>query len=146
MVCTLQNFNKTILKLPGVIDFTWSPSPSFNHLAYWVREIGDVPARLGLYEVLPGEKTAKINDVRNKQLFSVTNCEFNWQKNGEYMAVKVHRYKHSKKTKKDGPANAVDFTGMFYNLEIFTVTSRKEVPVESIEIRGEILRNIFNLS
>ena len=107
-------------------DFTWSPSQ--NYLAYWVRESVDIPARLGLLDV------ASRTDVRSKQLFSVTDCQFYWQKNGEYLAVKVNRYKHAKRGK--GPGAPMEYGGLFYNLEIFVLTSKKEVPVESVEIRG----------
>lgn len=126
---TVQTFglqNKKPHSVPGLADFTWSPSQ--NYLAYWVRESTDIPARLGLLDV-----TTR-TDVRSKQLFSVTDCQFYWQKNGEYMAVKVNRYKHAKKGKT--PNAPVEYGGLFYNLEIFVLTSKKEVPVESVEIRG----------
>ncbi|OQV21963.1 Eukaryotic translation initiation factor 3 subunit B [Hypsibius exemplaris] len=121
--------NKKSHSIPGLADFTWSPTQ--NYLAYWVKEITDIPARLGLMDV-----TSR-TDVRSKQLFSVTDCQFYWQKNGEYMAVKVNRYKHIKRGK--GPNAPVEYAGLYYNLEIFVLTTKKEVPVESVEIRDPII-------
>jgi translation initiation factor 3 subunit B len=91
--------------------------------------VREIPARLGLLDV-----TSR-TDLRSKQLFNVTDCQFVWQKNGEYMAVKVNRYKHVKKGK--GPGAPSEFAGLYYNLEIFVLTTKKEIPVESVEIRGE---------
>lgn len=121
--------NKTFHEIKEVADFSWSPSQS--HLAFWVREQGEnVPARLSMVG-FPDK-----NDLRTKQLFHVLDCQFVWQKGGEYMAVKVNRYKSAKKKKHGG----VDYTGHYFNLEIFNLTNaKKEVPVESIEIKDAII-------
>ena len=77
--------DKRSIKVAGMKDFTWSPSE--NILAYWVAEDKDVPARVVLLE-LPSR-----NEVRVKNLFSVANCRMHWQKTGDYLCVKVDRYK-----------------------------------------------------
>ncbi|XP_055357345.1 eukaryotic translation initiation factor 3 subunit B-like [Paramacrobiotus metropolitanus] len=129
-----KTFSRVVREIPGVADFSWSPA--HNYLAYWVRESDnkDVPARVVLLYV-PPDKDKPMEEIRSKQLFSVKDCEFYWQKNGDYMAVKVQRYKHIKKKGE----NKFDYGGIFHNLEIFTLIKRKEVPVESIEIRDPIV-------
>ena len=53
MTCTtFQSFRlleNRSLKIPGVRDFSWSPTD--NILAYWVAEDKDVPARVTLLEI-----------------------------------------------------------------------------------------------
>ena len=72
---------KKSLKIPGIRDFSWSPSD--NVIAYWVAEDKNVPARVTLLEI-PNRL-----EIRNKNLFSVADCKIHWQKSRDYLCVKV---------------------------------------------------------
>jgi len=122
--------NKSI-KIPGVRDFSWSPSD--NVLAYWVAEDKDVPARVTLLE-LPSR-----NEIRSKNLFNVADCKIHWQKSGEYLCVKVDRYSKVKKEKND-----VKYSGMFYNFEIFHM-KMKQIPVDGVEIKVSYDRGLHGV-
>lgn len=56
-------------------------------IAYWVPEQENTPARVTLIEI-PSRRELV---VRN--LFNVADCKMHWQKNGDYLCVKVDRYK-----------------------------------------------------
>lgn len=70
-------------------DFSWSPSD--NIIAYWVPEQQNVPARVTLIQ-MPSRQELCI-----KNLFNVADCKMHWQKNGDYLCVKVDRYSKAKK-------------------------------------------------
>lgn len=112
------------LKIPGVRDFSWSPSDNF--LAYWVAEDKDVPARVTLLEI------PTRNEIRAKNLFNVADCRMHWQKSGDFLCVKVDRYSKVRKEKHDAK-----YSGMYYNFEIFHMRE-KQVPVDSTEIKEPI--------
>ena len=65
-------------------------------IAYWVPEDENVPARVTIIAM----PTRKELCVRN--LFSVADCRMHWQKNGDYLCVKVDRYSKSKKVEETG--------------------------------------------
>ena len=75
-------------------DFSWCPTD--NMIAYWVPEDENVPARVTIIAM----PTRKELCVRN--LFSVADCRMHWQKNGDYLCVKVDRYSKSKKVEETG--------------------------------------------
>merc|ERR1719461_1048282 len=106
-------------------DFSWSPSE--NILSYWVAEDENVPARVVLMQ-LPSR-----NEVRVKNLFSVADCKMHWQKSGDYLCVKVDRYKKLLKDEKTD----VKYAGMYYNFEIFHMLE-KQIPVDSVEIKESV--------
>lgn len=108
--------DKKSIKITGLKDFSWSPSQ--NLLAYWVPEEQDTPARVCIME-MPSRK-----EVRVKNLFNVSDCKMYWQKNGDYLCVKVERLTKSKK-------------GLFYNLELFRM-NEKEIPVDTLEIKDPV--------
>ncbi|CAG7673110.1 unnamed protein product [Allacma fusca] len=112
------------LKIPGVRDFSWSPSD--NILAYWVAEEKDVPARVTLLEI-----PSRV-EIRAKNLFSVADCRMHWQKSGDFLCVKVDRYTKFRKEKHE-----TKYSGMYYNFEIFHMRE-KQVPVDSTEIKEPI--------
>ncbi|XP_046491098.1 eukaryotic translation initiation factor 3 subunit B [Neodiprion pinetum] len=115
--------NKKSIKIPGIRDFSWSPTD--NVLAYWVPEDKDVPARVTLLEI-PSR-----NEIRNKNLFNVADCKIHWQKCGDYLCVKVDRFaKRKEKTEQK-------YTGMSYNFEIFHMRE-KQIPVDSVEMKEPI--------
>jgi len=72
-------------------DFSWSPTD--NIIAYWTSEENDLPARVTLIEV-PSR-----NSLCIKNLFTVADCKMHWQKSGNYLCVKVDRYKSKKEEK-----------------------------------------------
>jgi len=116
--------DKKSIKVANMRDFSWSPKE--NIIAYWVAEDKDVPARVVLLE-LPSRK-----EVRVKNLFNVADCKMHWQKCGDYLCVKVDRYKKILKDEKD-----IKYAGMYYNFEIFHMLE-KQIPVDSVEVKETV--------
>uniref|UniRef100_T1IVX1 Eukaryotic translation initiation factor 3 subunit B n=1 Tax=Strigamia maritima TaxID=126957 RepID=T1IVX1_STRMM len=116
---------KKSLKIPGLQDFTWSPTD--NIIAYWVAEHKDVPARVTLMDVATKE------EIRVKNLFNVADCKMHWQKSGDYLCVKVDRYSKVRKEKND-----IKYSGMYCNFEIFHMRE-KQIPVDSVELKEIIV-------
>merc|ERR550519_491211 len=108
--------DKKSIPIPNLKDFSWSPKQ--NLIAYWVPEDKDAPARVCVMEI-PSRK-----EIRVKNLFHVADCKMHWQKNGDYLCVKVERYTKSKK-------------GVYYNLELFRM-NEKEIPVDTLEIKDPV--------
>jgi len=108
--------DKKSIKIPGMKDFTWSPTQ--NIIAYWVPEDDNAPARVCLME-LPSRR-----EIRVKNLFNVHDCKMHWQKNGDFLCVKVERHTKSKK-------------GFYYNLELFRMRE-KNIPIDTLEIKDTI--------
>lgn len=75
-------------------DFSWSPSD--NYLAYWVPEDNDIPARVTIIS-MPSR-----NEMCIRNLFNVADCRMHWQKNGDFLCVKVDRYSKAKKAEDTG--------------------------------------------
>ncbi|KAJ0872921.1 putative transcription factor WD40-like family [Helianthus annuus] len=104
--------DKKSIKVENVTDFSWSPTdPIF---AIFVPELGggNQPAR-------PFSNPSKV-ELRQKNLFSVSDCKMYWQSNGEYLAVKVDRYTKTKKS---------TYTGF----ELFRIKER-DIPIEVFEL------------
>lgn len=108
--------DKKSLRADGAREFHWSPAA--NSLAYWAPEMGNAPARVTLVS-LPSR-----DELRQKNLFHVSDCKIHWQADGEYLCVKVLRHTKSKKT-------------LFNNFELFRVNA-KMIPVESLEIKEQV--------
>lgn len=108
--------DKKSIKIPELKDFSWSPSQ--NLLAYWVPEDKDSPARVVIME-MPSRK-----EIRVKNLFNVSECKMHWQKQGDYLCVKVERYTKSRK-------------GVYYNLELFRM-KEKNIPIDTLEIKDPV--------
>merc|ERR1719369_2236106 len=115
--------DKKSIKVAGMRDFSWSPKE--NILAYWVAEDKDVPARVMLLEI-PSRK-----ELRVKNLFNVADCKMHWQKSGEYLCVKVDRYKKILENKD------IKYAGMYYNFEIFHM-GEKQIPVDTVKIEESV--------
>lgn len=64
-------------------DFSWSPGD--NIIAFWVPEDKDIPTRVTLMQ-LPSRQ-----EIRVRNLFNVVDCKLHWQRNGDYLCVKVDR-------------------------------------------------------
>lgn len=132
---SMMLLEKKSMKVPGIRNFSWSPSQ--NILAYWVAEDKDVPARVTLIDV-PSR-----NELRAKNLFSVSDCRMHWQKTGDYLCVKVDRYVKSKKEKStETNKEKTVYGGSYYNFEIFHMRE-KQIPVDSIEIKGMSISSVI---
>lgn len=121
-------------------DFSWSPGD--NIIAFWVPEDKDIPARVTLMQ-LPSRQ-----EIRVRNLFNVVDCKLHWQRNGDYLCVKVDRTpkgtqvtKHTdirSLTGKTCSAKLVflSFQGVVTNFEIFRMRE-KQVPVDVVEMKGK---------
>ncbi|MEQ2181025.1 translation initiation factor eIF-3b like protein [Goodea atripinnis] len=94
-------------------DFSWSPGD--NILAFWVPEDKDIPARVTLMQ-LPSRQ-----EIRVRNLFNVVDCKLHWQRNGDYLCVKVDRTPKGTQ-------------GVVTNFEIFRMRE-KQVPVDVVEMK-----------
>ncbi|KAL6846837.1 hypothetical protein ACP4OV_024285 [Aristida adscensionis] len=111
---TFSLIDKKSLKVENVVDFCWSPTDPI--IALFVPEMsgGNQPARVSLVQI-PGKE-----ELRQKNLFSVSDCKMYWQNNGHYLAVQVDRYTKSKKS---------TYTGF----ELFRIKER-DIPIEVLEL------------
>ncbi|XP_057550220.1 eukaryotic translation initiation factor 3 subunit B-like [Amaranthus tricolor] len=112
---TFSLIDKKSIKVENVMDFSWSPTDSI--LALFVPELGNQPAKVSLYQI-----PSKV-EIRQKNLFSVSDCKMYWQSNGEYLAVKVDRYTKTKKS---------TYTGF----ELFRIKER-DIPIEVLELENK---------
>lgn len=114
---TFSLIDKKSLKVESVMDFSWSPTDSI--LALFVPELGggNQPARVSLVQIPSKE------ELRQKNLFSVSDCKLYWQSNGDYLAVKVDRYTKTKKS---------TYTGF----ELFRIKER-DIPIEVLELENK---------
>ncbi|XP_074290101.1 eukaryotic translation initiation factor 3 subunit B-like [Silene latifolia] len=112
---TFTLIDKKSIKVENVMDFSWSPTDSI--LALFVPELGNQPAKVSLYQI-----PSKV-EIRQKNLFSVSDCKMYWQSNGEYLAVKVDRYTKTKKS---------TYTGF----ELFRIKER-DIPIEVLELENK---------
>ncbi|KAK1343624.1 hypothetical protein QTO34_016404 [Cnephaeus nilssonii] len=109
--------DKKSLKISGIKDFSWSPGG--NIIAFWVPEDKDIPARVTLMQ-LPSRQ-----EIRVRNLFNVVDCKLHWQKNGDYLCVKVDRTPKGTQ-------------GVVTNFEIFRMRE-KQVPVDVVEMKGKFI-------
>ncbi|OVA00273.1 RNA recognition motif domain [Macleaya cordata] len=114
---TFTLIDKKSLEVENVMDFSWSPTDPI--IALFVPELGggNQPARVSLVQI-PGK-----DELRQKSLFSVSDCKMYWQSNGDYLAVKVDRYTKTKKS---------TFTGF----ELFRLKERN-IPIEVLELENK---------
>lgn len=111
---TFTLIDKKSLKVENVMDFSWSPTDPI--IALFVPELGggNQPARVSLVQIPSKE------ELRQKNLFSVSDCKMYWQSNGDFLAVKVDRYTKTKKS---------TYTGF----ELFRIKER-DIPIEVLEL------------
>ncbi|KAK6301228.1 hypothetical protein J4Q44_G00293260 [Coregonus suidteri] len=107
--------DKKSLKITGIKDFSWSPGD--NITAFWVPEDKDIPARVTLIQ-LPSRQ-----EIRVRNLFNVVDCKLHWQRQGDYLCVKVDRTPKGTQ-------------GVVTNFEIFRMRE-KQVPVDVVEMKGD---------
>merc|ERR1712045_758155 len=115
--------DKKSIKIEGLRGFSWSPKD--NIIGYFVGEAKDVPARVCLLEI-PSRK-----ELRVKNLFNVADCKMHWQKSGDYLCVKVDRYKKLLENKD------IKYAGMYHNFEIFHM-NEKQIPVDTVKIEETV--------
>lgn len=106
--------DKKSIKLDAVQDFMWSPADPIL-CAYQTEQAGgNLPARISLIS-FPDRK-----ELRQKNLFSVSDVRMFWHPQGTYLAVKVDRYTKSKKT-------------IHTSFELFSLKER-DTPAEVLEL------------
>eukprot|EP00884_Botryococcus_braunii_P018580 jgi/Botrbrau1/5405/Bobra.182_1s0009.1 len=106
--------DKKSLKLEGVLDFAWSPEAPIL-CAYQTEQAGgNLPARVSLIRI-PDRA-----ELRQKNLFSVSDVRLYWHPQGEYLAVEVSRYTKTRKS-------------TFTSFELFSVKER-DIPMEVLEL------------
>lgn len=99
-------------------------------VAYCVNEEKTVPARVVLME-LPSK-----NEIRSKNLVNVVECKMHWQNMGDFLCVKVERYKKMNIVKEDDK-DTTRYGGIYYNFEFFRIRE-KEIPVDSLEVKETV--------
>lgn len=104
------------LKMDGVHDFEWSPSEPV--LCAYTSEMGNLPARISLVRI-----PDRI-ELRQKNLFSVSDVKIYWHPQGDYLAVKVDRFTKTKKS---------TYTGF----ELFSIRER-DIPMEVLEMPNKV--------
>eukprot|EP01113_Clastostelium_recurvatum_P008365 TRINITY_DN1393_c0_g1_i1.p1 TRINITY_DN1393_c0_g1~~TRINITY_DN1393_c0_g1_i1.p1 ORF type:complete len:726 (-),score=245.42 TRINITY_DN1393_c0_g1_i1:13-2079(-) len=108
--------DKNSVKINGVRDIAWSPTQ--NLLAFFVPESGNVAAKVSILDV-PSKR-----EVRQKNLFNVSNVKMHWQSEGVYLAVKVDRHAKNKKS-------------TYVNFELFRI-KEKDIPIELLELKDNV--------
>lgn len=117
--------DKKSIKIPHIMDFEWSPTN--NYISYWVAEHKNVPARVVLLDI-PSK-----NEIRSKNLVNVVECKMFWQSTGDFLCVRVERYRKANVVKEDDK-DTTRYSGIYYNFEFFRVRE-KQIPVDSLEIK-----------
>ena len=74
--------DKKSLKLEGVTDFLWSPAEAVLAVYQPEQNAGNTPARVSLWAI-PSRR-----EVRQKQLFNVSDVKMFWHPQGDYLCVK----------------------------------------------------------
>ncbi|CAH1448148.1 unnamed protein product [Lactuca virosa] len=114
---TFSLIDKKSIKVENVTDFCWSPADPIFALFVPEQGGGNQPARVSLFQI-PSKA-----ELRQKNLFSVSDCKMYWQSEGEYLAVKVDRYTKTKKS---------TYTGF----ELFRIKER-DIPIEVFELENK---------
>ncbi|KAM0900356.1 hypothetical protein ACQ4PT_020717 [Festuca glaucescens] len=111
---TFTLLDKKSLKVENVADFSWSPTDPI--ISMFVPEMGggNQPAKVSLVQI-PSRQ-----ELRQKNLFSVSDCKMYWQNNGEYLAVQVDRYTKTKKS-------------IYTGFELYRI-KEKDIPIEVFEL------------
>jgi translation initiation factor 3 subunit B len=109
--------DKKSIKVENIMDFSWSPTDPIISLFVPESGGGNQPARVSLVQIPSKE------ELRQKNLFSVSDCKMYWQSNGDYLAVNVDRYTKTKKS---------TYTGF----ELFRIKER-DIPIEVLELENK---------
>lgn len=103
---------KKSIELQGIQDFEWSPAEPL--LAVYTAECGQTPARVTLMRI-PDKA-----ELRQKNMYSVSDAKIFWHPQGDYLAVKVDRFTKTKKSTTT-------------SFEIFAIRER-DIPMEVFEL------------
>jgi len=122
---TFSLLEKKSIKIQNISDFEWSPVNDI--VSYCVNEEKTVPARVVLME-MPSK-----NEIRSKNLVNVVECKMFWQNMGDFLCVRVERYKKMNIVKEEDK-DTTRYSGIYYNFEFFRIRE-KEIPVDSLEIK-----------
>ncbi|GBG62798.1 hypothetical protein CBR_g32387 [Chara braunii] len=114
---TMSLIDKKSIKVDNIADFQWSPSDPILSMFIPEGGGGNQPARVTLMAIPSKE------ELRQKNLFSVSDCKMFWQTSGEYLAVKVDRYTKTKKSTYSG-------------FELFRIKER-DIPIEVLELENK---------
>ncbi|CAJ2635764.1 eukaryotic translation initiation factor 3 subunit b-like protein [Trifolium pratense] len=114
---TFSLVDKKSIKVENIIDFCWSPTDPIISLFVPETGGGNQPARVSLVQIPSKE------ELRQKNLFSVSDCKMYWQSNGDYLAVIVDRYTKTKKNTCTG-------------FELFRIKER-DIPIEVLELENK---------
>lgn len=117
--------DKKSLTIEGLKDFAWSPTDPY--IVYWTPEVGHTPARMVLIE-MPSRVL-----IQQKNLVMVADCKLHWQRSGDFLCVKVDRFK-KKEEKENG---VVKFCGVFHSFNIFRMRE-KDIPIDTVEVKESI--------
>ncbi|KAL6939986.1 hypothetical protein ACO0QE_003864 [Hanseniaspora vineae] len=118
-----------IMKIENVRDFQFAPAgialgrnpqDLSSVLCYWTPEMQNQSCKATIMEI-PRKRV-----LRTINLVQVTDVQFHWQAQAEYLCVQVDRHTKSKKSN-------------FTNLEIVSFTGR-DYPVEKIELKERVLK------
>jgi translation initiation factor 3 subunit B len=120
--------DKKSIKIPHISDFEWSPAN--NIISYSIAEDKNELARICLLEI--PTKT----EIRSKNSQNVVECKLYWQNMGDFLCVRVERYKKCNIVREDDK-DTPRYSGITYNLEFFRIRE-KEIPVDSLEIKETI--------
>lgn len=106
--------DKKSLKLEGIQDFEWSPAADILCAYQSEQAGGNLPARISLIS-LPDR-----TELRQKNLFSVSEVRVYWHPQGDYVAVQVDRFTKTRKS-------------TYTSFELFSVKD-KDIPMEVLEM------------
>ncbi|KAE8709180.1 Eukaryotic translation initiation factor 3 subunit B [Hibiscus syriacus] len=111
---TFSLIDKKSFKVENVVDFNWSPIDLI--IALFVPELGggNQPARVNIVQIHGKE------ELRQKNIFSISDNKMYWQNNCEYLAVQADRYTKTKKS---------TYTGF----ELLRIKER-DIPIEVLEL------------
>ncbi|XP_010454917.1 PREDICTED: eukaryotic translation initiation factor 3 subunit B-like [Camelina sativa] len=112
---TFSLIDKKSMKVDNVVDICWSPTDSILSLFVPEQGGGNQPAKVCCSNPIPSKV-----ELRQKNLFSVSDCKMYWQSSGEYLAVKVDRYTKTKKS-------------IYSGFELFRIKER-DIPIEVLEL------------
>uniref|UniRef100_A0A915A0W3 Eukaryotic translation initiation factor 3 subunit B n=1 Tax=Parascaris univalens TaxID=6257 RepID=A0A915A0W3_PARUN len=118
--------NKKHIVIDNIRTFQWSPTRSL--IAYYCEEkvANNAPAEFGLMEI-----PSKVK-IRAQRIFSVSDAEMFWNKNGDRLAVHTERYQ-KKNIKSSGGVEDVKYSKVTSHIEIFDARE-KEVSVLSLPL------------
>uniref|UniRef100_A0A0R3RJ29 Eukaryotic translation initiation factor 3 subunit B n=1 Tax=Elaeophora elaphi TaxID=1147741 RepID=A0A0R3RJ29_9BILA len=120
--------DKKHIIIEGLRTFRWSPTRPI--LAYYCdeRTSDNAPAEIGLMEIPSKRK------LRAQRIFSVSEAELFWNKNGDRLAAHTERYqKKNIKTSASGAIEEIKYTNPTSHIEIFDVRG-KDISVLSMPL------------